>query len=126
MLTTQAHPCHYLAHPDGAEWNPGGDGTPHYDSPAKATQRVGSAAAGVADGLTVAQFAEPCATLTCDGDNCGSPATDGVWKTFHFTDEAEARLLADVMGFTVGPDGKAWCGDCLQLRASLAADEAAR
>lgn len=124
MFTVNPYHCWHLADPDGREWHPWDDGTPHYPTEADAARRVGSVAAGVPDGLTPRQFPQPCVTITCDGDGCDAQPDDGVWKIQHFEDEAEARSLADVFDFTVDPDGKAWCGDCLAA-ARVSAEETA-
>ncbi len=118
MLTSQPDPCHYLAHPDGSWWEPAGDGTPHYDSADKATKRIGSEADGVPAGLIVEQFAGPCWTITCDGEDgsCDNVPDDDVWGTIHFPDEDTARSMADLYDFTVDPDGRAWCPDCQAVR----------
>jgi len=108
MLTTHPDPCWHLVDAKGREFDPHGDGTPHYttrvEADAEASRRGD-------DSLTARQFAQPCVTVACSDDDCDAEPEDDVWGTIHFPDEETARDLADVYDFTIDPDGKAWCDD---------------
>lgn len=80
-LTIQAltASCWYLSHPDGAEYEPHGHGTPHFPSAAAADEYARGNAPSL--DLRARRFARPCSTVLC---GCGTPLAGEVWGDVHF------------------------------------------
>lgn len=116
MLRHLSAACWHLVKNDGSIWDPDDDdGGAHFEMEIQAQERI-TALRYRGDGAaaTPKLFNGVCVVVTCD--ECDEGPEDGVWGEIHFPDESTARSMASAYGFTIDPDGSAWCEGCNECR----------
>lgn len=116
MLITNPAPCWRLAHEDGSDYEPYGEGSPHFDSEADALASHHYEQAPDTKPLHAEPLDQACARLECDGKHedgmpCGETPEDDCYGDIHFPTIASARSNGCLFGFTITDDDHAYCAE---------------